>query len=544
MIKKSLIWAWKTSKGFKKGIVTNTLWGICGICASMAFIWTSKCLIDIATHNQQGKMSHYIILLISMGAAQLIFWAINYSIENKSNILFKNRLKYKLFDWVMSSTWNGKEKYHTGDVVNRLEEDIRLVSDTLTKTIYQVIVILFQIVAAFVFLAYLEPYLAWVLVIITPLFLMLSKLYLKHMRRISKEIRTLEGNIQIQTQENLQHKVLIQTLEQNESTTQKLGGLQQKLMKFVIERVNLTIFSRTLITLGFMSGYILAFIWGVMGIYKGALTFGVMTALLQLVGQIQRPILQLSTHIPALATTFASIERLMELEELPIENVVKRVYLENNVGLKIEDISFTYPDGDKEVIAHFSHNFQPQSKTAIMGETGIGKSTLIRLVLSLLRPQSGKIYVYNSDQQVEIDASTRCNLVFVPQGNTLLSGTIKENLLMGNPQAGTEELQQALKTAAAEFVFELPLALDTPCGERGAGLSEGQAQRICIARGLLRPGAILLLDEFSSSLDVDTETLLMQRLLEYAKDKTIIFVTHHKQIMAFCDKVIDLSSQK
>jgi ABC-type bacteriocin/lantibiotic exporter with double-glycine peptidase domain len=291
-----------------------------------------------------------------------------------------------------------------------------------------------------------------------------------------------------------------------------------------------------MVSAAFSFGYIAAFLWGVYGISKGSLTFGVMTAFLQLVGQVQRPLVSLTRQIPSLVYSTTSIDRLMELEDAPKDNSVESIRLAGPTGIRVEGLAYRYPDGKRMILKEMTFDFPPMSRTAIVGETGAGKSTLIRLMLSLLKPVEGSVTLYDSEQEVPASAATRCNLVYVPQGNTLFSGTIRENLLMGNPEATEEQMYEALQTAVAGFVFELHDGLDTLCGEGGAGLSEGQAQRIAIARGLLRPGSILLLDEFSSSLDPETEAKLMENLTKKAAGKTMIFITHRERIANYCDR--------
>ena len=258
-----------------------------------------------------------------------------------------------------------------------------------------------------------------------------------------------------------------------------------------------------------------------------------MTAFLQLVAQIQRPLIEMSSQIPTVIHATASIDRIIDLESLPREEVAEPQLLDGTAGIKVSDVDFAYPGTDVNVLEHFSHDFVPGSRTAIVGPTGAGKSTLIRLLLSLLKPQSGSISIYSGSSQLPVSPATRCNLVYVPQGNSLFSGTIRENLLMGNPEATEEQMCDALHTAAADFVLEFPNGIDTQCFEAGGGLSEGQAQRIAIARALLRPGSILLLDEFSSALDADTENTLMQRLTTELPDHTMIFITHRDRIIDF-----------
>ena len=251
--------------------------------------------------------------------------------------------------------------------------------------------------------------------------------------------------------------------------------------------------------------------------------------------------MELSQTLPSLIHAIASVDRIIEVEELPSEKVDQSVMLEGAVGVRLEDVTFAYPDSSAAVLSGFSYDFTPGSRTAVVGPTGVGKSTLIRLLLSLLRPGEGQISLYSEgSDDVAVSASTRCNLVYVPQGNSLFSGTIRENLLVGNPEASEEQMMEALRVAAADFVEQMPLGLDSQCFEKGAGLSEGQAQRIAIARALLRPGKVLLLDEFSSALDAETEEVLMERLTSHMPDRTMIFITHRERVVDFCSATLRL----
>ena len=307
-----------------------------------------------------------------------------------------------------------------------------------------------------------------------------------------------------------------------------------------MDRTDYSIFARSMVQIGFAAGYAAAFLWGVFGIRNGVATFGMMTAFLQLVGQIQRPIMNLSRQFPSFINSLTSAERLSEITSLPSEDKGESVLLGQKIGISFEDVTFAYPDSYVPVLSDFSCNFTPGTTTALVGETGVGKSTMMRLMLALLSPDKGRVRFYSDDSSVEASPQTRCNIIYVPQGNTLMSGTIRENLLLGNPVATEEELRAVLHLAAADFVLELPDGMDTLCGENGTGLSEGQAHRICIARSLLRKGGILLLDEPTAALDPQTEEILLKRLLGSSAGRTVIIVTHRESAISSCENVVRL----
>ena len=423
-------------------------------------------------------------------------------------------------------------------MLNRLEEDVSTVTDALCRTVPSVVITSVQLVGALFVLADLDARLAGVLFCIMPVALLFSKGYVRKMRRLSREIRITDSSVQSHLQEHLQHRVLIRTLEYTGRAVKALGLLQKTLQQQVNRRTDFSIFSRSMVQIGFATGYAVAFLWGIFGLRDGTVTFGMMTAFLQLVAQIQRPMVDLSRQVPAFIRVFTSTERLAELTSLPLEEQGENVRMEGSVGIRFEEVNFCYPDGKRNVLENFTHDFKPGSLTAIVGETGAGKSTLLRLILALFLPDKGQIYLYNKQETAVVSPQTRCNLSYVPQGNTLVSGTIRENLWMGKPDATEDEMRTALHVAAADFVYTLTEGLDTRCGEQGAGISEGQAQRIAIARGLLRPGNILLLDEPSSSLDSETEKLLLERLSKQLQGKTLILITHRETVAKLCSVVL------
>ena len=533
-----LKWLWNASLGVRGRVVACTLFGVLHVATSMTFVWACKTLIDAVTSGEGQDLTMRVVWMVSCLALQVVISALESVFSAKSDVLLKNRLRYNIFSNLMESRWDGRETFHTGDTLNRVMEDVRVIADSITKSVPAVVVAGLQFVAAFSFLFMLQPGLAWTIPAIMLVVLVLSKTYIKRMRKLTKDIRTTESNMQSLMQESLQNRIIIHTLERTSQVTDSLSEHQSDLQEQVMDKTGYSIFARSAIQVGFSAGYAAAFLWGVFGIRSGVVTFGMMTAFLQLVGQIQRPIMNMSRQLPALINSLTSAERLFEVSELPSEQKGEPVDLGKNVGVRLSDVYYSYKGSGRTILKSFTHDFRPGSTTALLGETGAGKSTMMRLMLGLLTPDQGEVIMYNSVASVKASPQTRCNIVYVPQGNTLMSGTIRENLLLGDPDAADDQLYEALHLAAADFVRELPDGLDTICGEKGTGMSEGQAQRIAIARALLRKGAVLLLDEPTASLDSQTEETLLKRLSGHLAGRTLILVTHREAAAALCTETV------
>ena len=546
-MKEYIIWLLRNTKGIRVDMLFRIAAGIGRVSLGLLMVWLCKRFIDVTI--RQGTTEDIILMIVALVAVVIggiICRQSYYFLGVRDRAKQTTSIRLRIFSHLFRRQMFDQKEMHSGDVTSRLEKDIDVVSDATTSLFPDMTVTLIQLVGAFLLMQSMDTRLAWALLLLTPLIG-------RKMRMMTLDIRKQESVIQMLVQETMEHNAVLRSLESGDWITNRLDDMQQDLRGKISRRARFTVISRLLIGSSFSLGYIMAFIWGAMQLRNGAITFGVMTSFLQLVSQIQNPILQMLNMVPQFIQASASIDRLTELEQVEVEEtgfsgipgsseISRSSGSLHPLGVKVEDVSFKYADGDREILTHFSFDFKPGSKTALMGHTGAGKTTLFRLLLALTKPNKGTMAVYDSQGQQTISEQTRSNFVFVPQGNTLMSGTIRYNLLLARPDATDEELDDVLHTAMADFVLDLPDGLDTECGERGSGLSEGQAQRIAIARGLLRPGGILLLDEISASIDEATERELYRRLFAKYPGKTMIFITHRPVVCELCDQVIRISN--
>lgn len=532
-------WLWLAWKGNRTQAMINAIIGLLGVMVSLTVVWGMQHAIDVSSHVISGSIVMAVVVLGILFFADFGLHVASIWVRNLLGIKAQNRMQQQLLDRMLRSEWKGRDSYHSGDVLNRLEFDVTNVVTFLTETIPNSLSTLTLFIGAFTYLALMDWRLAIVIIAMVPFFILLSRVYVRQMRRLVKDVRTSDSKVQSVLQESIQHRVLIKTLESDDFIVNRLETTQNKLRKKVVKKTKFSIFSSTVLQFGFVLGYLIAFVWAAFRLSAGTLTFGGMTAFLQLVNKIQSPARQLTQLVPAFVSVFTAAERLMELEEVPLEKQGDAIELEAPCGIKLNNISYQYFDADTPVIKDLSFDFHPGSCTAVLGETGSGKTTLIRILLALLKPTSGSVEIYGREERMDLNPLMRTNFVYVPQGNTLMSGTIRENLKMGKENATEEEMNKALKKSCADFVLNLPNGLDTVCSEQGGGLSEGQAQRIAIARSLLRDKSIMIFDEATSALDPETEKQLLKNILAH-HDKTVIFITHRPAVVEYCNQVLTI----
>lgn len=534
------IWLYNTWKGYKLQTIINIAIGILLVFTDLAFVWGTKLCIDIATHNNtRFSLKSAITLLIILLITQLLLSYASKWVKATLGAKSTCQMQKDNYRHLLQCDWSALKQYHSGDILNRLEKDIDSIVTFLTESIPSLLATVTRLIGAFLILYIMNKTLALIIIIICPLFLIISKLYVKKTRLITHDIRTYESKIQTTIQEGLQHITVLKTFGKTLWATEILNETQNNLKKGIKNKTIYSSISSLTMNFGFSAGYIITFTWGVLNLENGIITYGALIAFMQLIGQIQAPIRNLSRYIPIFINAFTASERIIELQAIKQEKLFYKPLLKGDVGIELKNVTFQYPKG-RHIFENFSYNFAPHSKTAIVGETGKGKTTLIRLVLSLLHPQKGCIEIYNKTTRLSLTNLSRNNFSYVPQGNTLLNGTIKSNLILGNEYATETDMVNALTAACANFVLNSEKGLDMPCGEGGNGLSEGQAQRISIARALLKPCSILIMDEATSSLDEDTEKNVIKNITNLYPEKTIIFITHRPEILKYCTHVLHL----
>ena len=533
-------WLWQSSSDNRLQAILNTAIGLAQVVVSLASVWAVQTAIDIASHNKEGDVISAVLVMAGLVALNFVLNISSVWVRNILGIKAQNRMQRRMLGRILHSEWQGRDSMHSGDVLNRLEQDVNNVVNFVAETLPNAVSVVALFLGAFVYLFTMDHSLALIIVVMFPIFLVLSKIYMGKMRQLTREVRESDSQVQSLLQESVQNRILVKTLESEDEIVDRLSDQHSALREKVVKKTRFSVISNLIVNVGFATGYLVAFAWSALRMSVGSLSYGGMTAFLQLVNKIQNPARNLSKLVPQFVSVFTAAERLMLFEDIPLEEKGEPIEVEGPCGIQINEVSFAYPDDpDTPIIDKLSFDFKPGTCTAIVGETGAGKTTLLRMILALIRPDSGNVYIYNKVERFIVSPLTRCNITYVPQGNTMLSGSIRDNLLLGNVDANEEQMYEALDEACADFVRELPDGLDTEMTEQGGGLSEGQAQRICIARALLRNSPLMILDEATSALDPETEKKLLNNILEN-NSRTVIFITHRPVVLRYCDTSLNL----
>lgn len=501
-----------------------------------------KNIIDSASVGNIIKWNIMIYIAIIIGSQ--IINMISSFISLVLNERFAFGIKKQVYEKIIHSYWTDIKSYHTGDLMTRLTSDVNNIAEGIVGTIPNIICLFLELVVSFGTLFYYASGLAIFALVLAPVAAGICLILGRKLKKLQLKVQESESAYRSFLQESMSNLLVVKSFTNEEYMVDKLSKLRDERFGWIVKRSKLGIISTATMSLVFQFGYIVAFTFGAVQISKGAITYGTMSIFLTLVNRIQGPILELARNIPRIVSILTSAGRVIEIQEIPEEAKAEQHIDGKDISINVQDVTFGYTE--ENVLEEASLKIGAGEFVGIVGESGIGKTTLVRLLMSFMSNMEGIIQFQNASGEKELaNVGTREFMAYVPQGNTLFSGTIRENIRMGKLDATDEEIMKALKMSAAyEFISELPNGIDTVIGERGHGLSEGQAQRIAIARALVRNAPFLILDEATSALDEKTEIAVLKGIQQLSPRPTCVLITHRKSVLPYCDREIRIHNKK
>lgn len=510
------------------------------ISAELAIV--SKNIIDSATGGNLVVKAIVIYMVLTL--VTLLLSAINSLISIVLDEKFSFGIRKNLYEKIIESSWTDIKKYHTGDLMTRLTSDAGNISNGIIYTIPNILKLVIELLIMFCLLYYYEPALAVMSLLIAPVAALTCFVLGRKLKKLQVKVLESEASYRSFLQESISNLLIVKAFCNEKKSIDKLTNLREERFYWVRKKANMGIVSSNIMSLSFQIGYIAALSVGAVKVADGSITYGTMALFLTMVGRVQSPIMQLAEQVPKIVSIFASAGRVMELQKIARENYDTHEMKEEHIGVSVNNLTFGYTEREK-VLENISLDIKPGEFVAIIGESGIGKTTLIRLMMAFMEGEGTIEFTNHLNEHTLAGAGARSFMSYVPQGNTLFSGTIKENVRMGKEEATDEEIEEALKMAAAyEFVQELPNGVNTVIGERGHGISEGQAQRVAIARALIKKAPFLILDEATSSLDEKTELEVLEGIKNLTPRPTCILITHRRSVLEYCDRELKIENKK
>lgn len=453
-------------------------------------------------------------------------------------------IRRNIYEKILRSKWSSISKYHTGDLNTRLTSDADAIANGIANNIPAIFQLTFSLAYSFYILAKYSLFLAVLSLTISPIAIIVSYILGRKLKVLQVKVQESEARYRSFIQESLSNIMIVKSFCNEDYFSEKLNEHRNDRLYWILKKTRMTLATSSVINISFQIAYIVAFSWGALQIYEGNITFGMLQVFISLSTRVQSPLVGLAQTIPKIVSIIASAGRVIELQNLPLEDVSETNIDSTQVGINVDTITFGYSKGT--IFEDASLTIQPGDFVAIVGESGIGKTTLIRLMMSFLSSEQGQINFFNPQGDTEATtASSRNFISYVPQGNTLFSGTIADNVRMGREDATDDEVLEALKASSAyDFVKDLPDGMDTEIGEKGHGISEGQAQRVALARALVRKAPFLVLDEATASLDEKTELRVLEGIRALDPKPTCILITHRRSVLNYCDREIKIEDKK
>ena len=544
-------WMYTYAKKYKFQIVFYIFLGVLTTVMGLASSVGSKYLIDAVTGQDSGNIALIALFIVAMGLFSIGINAITTMISARINIKVNNEIQAEVFDKILVADWISMKEFHSGDLLNRLNGDVNTVASSILSWIPSLITRSAQFFGILAIILYYDPTMAVIALGSAPVMLIVSKTLMKKMRDYNKRMRQVSSDVMSFNEESFQNIQSIKAFDLVGLFSKRLRDVQQNYKDVFLDYNKFSVYTSSFMSVVGMFVAYACFGWGVYRLWTGHITFGTMTLFVQLSGQLSSSFKSIVSLVPSAISATTSAGRIMEFFKIKDESELeddKAKLIQNNTqgkGLSVvlDDVEFSYNE-NKTVFQHADVVANPGEIVALVGPSGEGKTTMIRLLLGLINTKSGNASIRDiNGVSCKISSETRRFFAYVPQGNTIFSGTIAENMRMVKQDATDAEIVEALKAACAyDFVNKLPDGINSKVGERGSGFSEGQAQRLSIARALIRKSPILLLDEATSALDVFTERQVLRNIMNMGYARTCIVTTHRPSVLTMCDKVYKIDS--
>ena len=507
----------------------------------------SKYLIDSVVSHNRDTIVTSAVLAVGLGLAQILVNAFISRIAAVIGTKINSEIRSNIYEHIIFSRWENVRRYHSGDLLNRIEGDVGAVSNSIVSFIPSAFTKATQFIGCLAVVLYYDPTMAIFAFMSAPFLLLTSRVSTKMMRKFNKESREMNGKILSFFSESIQNLQTIKAFDITARYVEQLKNSLQLYRKMRLEQDRFQIIMTMCMSIIGLAVAYSCYGWGVWRLWQGAITYGTMTLFLQISGQLTSSFSSLVSLFPSAISIATAAGRIMEITDLPLEENKDREKAEkmyksacdSGVTISCRNLAYTYSDGEAPVISDASFSAAPGETIAFVGPSGEGKTTLLRLILGLVEPCDGSITMQTADgRSLDVSESTRKFCSYVPQGNAIFSGCIADNLRIVLPEATDGQLIEALKTADAwEFIEKLPEGIYTQIGERGVNFSEGQIQRISIARALLRGAPVLVMDEATSALDAATENCVLENIMKTYPNRTCVITTHRPSMLRYCTRV-------